>query len=73
MPVIIIIIIMKDNLLQLKEKKISQLRVNNIKLNKKNSKVSNGKMQTSGLIITKKFYDHCRTIIKKNPSTITTT
>ena len=63
---------MKDNLLQQKEKKISWLRVNNIKLNKKNSKVSNGEMQTSALVITKKFYDHCRTIIKNDPSTITT-
>ena len=47
--------ITKDNLLQLKEKKINQLRVNKIKL-KKNSKDSNGEMQTSGLIITKESF-----------------
>ena len=34
-PVIIIIIITKNNPLQLKEKKINQLRVHKIKLNKK--------------------------------------
>ena len=52
--IVIIIIITKNNPLQLKEKKINQLRVNKIKLNKKNSKVSKGEMQTSGLIIMKK-------------------
>lgn len=59
--------ITKDNLLQLKEKKINQLRVNKIKLNKK---LEGFKRRNANKWFDNnegKFYDHCRTIIKNDP------
>ena len=59
--------ITKNNLPQLKEKKINQLRVNKIKLNKKLEGFKRRNVNKWFDNNEEKVYDHCKTIIRNDP------